>query len=331
METLPSLDSKTNAPAAAAGSPDDSAAGAELDAAPEHSEKGNVRPYSFEPKFVSSEEQWRALRQQHDRFAEALAARLSSYLRLECPLRLTGVEMARFQEFTAQLGASTHLCVFRIEPLSGLSVLAFSLPLALTLVDRIVGGPGKRLPLMRSLTEIETALLAHVVQLVLTEWSAQWPGRSDLRPVLVGHESSSSFLRTSAPEAMNLLVKMEVTLSEGVELLQIALPFSVIEPLLDHGASPVPHSGQESTPTQTQTTQWRSDFDDIKVSVQAEWGTVQVTARRLTHLKCGEVIPLAADHGDAVHVRLAGQLRFRGRLGEVAKRRAVELIEFLKK
>jgi flagellar motor switch protein FliM len=294
--------------------------------------KESLRPFDFRQRVFSSAQELRKLRVQHERFIRSLSARLSIYLRLDFGLQLSNLETLTFEAFTNRLSNPTHLSLFRIEPLPGISVLEMSLRLGLTIVDRLVGGPGHSANLTRDLSEIETALLAHVVQLIMGEWCSQWTSRGDLRPVLLGHENNGRFLQNPSPATAMLVLSMEARVGHCVEAIQIAVPYSLVEPLIERIIPKLTGNGEKGArPQRAAPPQWRSDFDDVKVPLTAEWGDVEVTTRQLALLKEGDLLMLRPEFAEDVRVHLAGRLKFRGRLGVLGKKRAVEVSELLKK
>src|SRR5258708_32883675 len=82
-----------------------------------------IQPYDFRnPVFLSAGE-LRKLRVQHEDFIEALAARLSIYLRTEFTLQMCQLETLTYQKFVETLPSQTHLTLFKVEPLRGICVL----------------------------------------------------------------------------------------------------------------------------------------------------------------------------------------------------------------
>ena len=88
-----------------------------------------------------SPDQLRKLRLRCDSFITSLNARLSSHLRLECTHQLTKLESVRYQQFVHALPNPTHLTLFTLEPLAGVCLLDIPPRLALSIVDRELGGP----------------------------------------------------------------------------------------------------------------------------------------------------------------------------------------------
>src|SRR5262245_15644202 len=93
------------------------------------------------PVFLSSSE-WRKIRLEIEELVESLAALLSTYLRLDFGVQLAKLDTANYGEFTTALPNQTHLILFKLEPLRGISLLEIRPDIGLAIVDRLLGGPG---------------------------------------------------------------------------------------------------------------------------------------------------------------------------------------------
>ncbi len=58
------------------------------------------------------------------------------------PLQLAKVHIESYQKFIDSLANPTYITLFKTEPLKGAGLLVIPPRLALTLVDRLLGGPG---------------------------------------------------------------------------------------------------------------------------------------------------------------------------------------------
>jgi len=138
--------------------------------APDH----GLEPYNFRNPGVLSQADLRQLAISHEKFVQHMSARLSTYLRMECVIKIRKLSSSTFSKFTEGIQSPTHVTLFQVEPLRGVGVLDMSLPLALAIADRMLGGRGRVVESDSGLTEIESALVEDVIQLILGEWSNQW-------------------------------------------------------------------------------------------------------------------------------------------------------------
>ncbi len=292
--------------------------------------KGGIQPYDFRNPMLLAPGVLRKLRLHQEEFANALAGRLSLYLRLEFALKLTGLQTVAYGKLAQSWSNPSHLTLFKIEPLRGVSILEIPPPLGLCIVDRLMGGPGQAPESAREMSEIENALLDQAVQLILGEWCTHWSKVKELKPVLLGCETNGKFIQTALPETMMLVVAMEARIGNCTERLQIGFPYSSLEVLirqLTRGAE-TPADGP-AQPAVKPPCKWNPCFDDICIPLVAEWQGIEMTAREVLELKVGDVLRIDGQSAHQVKVRLADDPKFNGRLGTVAGNWAVELTQVI--
>src|ERR1035441_4552072 len=116
---------------------------------------GDIRSHDFRQSGFLAASELRRIRQRHEQFVRSLAARLAIFLRLEFSLSLAKVHIETYQKFIEALSNPSYITLFKTEPLKGAGLLVVPPRLALTLVDRLLGGPGQMPPDNRDLTDIE--------------------------------------------------------------------------------------------------------------------------------------------------------------------------------
>jgi flagellar motor switch protein FliM len=289
-----------------------------------------VQPYDFRNPILLSNSDLRKLRGRHEEFVQALEGRLSTYLRLEFSLKLSRLQTLTYQKFSSSLNNPTHITMFKVEPLRGICLMDVSPQLGLTIVDRLMGGPGHPASVNRDLSEIEVALLDQAVQIVVGEWTNLWPEIKEPRPVMLGHENNSRFLQTSPPDTVMMVLSMEAGIGDYVETIQLAFPYAMLEPLMENlraRANAVDDTGALRSESQPR---WRRDYEDVVVPITAEWPSLEMTARELVNLEVGQILEVAPEFANDVQVRLAGMSKFVGRLGTRGGQWAVEISQVRK-
>ncbi|TVR55903.1 MAG: flagellar motor switch protein FliM, partial [Puniceicoccaceae bacterium] len=114
-----------------------------------------IETYDFRNPIYLSEVELRHVRIRHEEFIRYLAARLSIFLRLEFGLKMSRLATLTYSKFIETIGNPAHIVLFKLEQLYGVGVLDFNPRLALTIVDRMLGGKGHSVKGDRYLTEIE--------------------------------------------------------------------------------------------------------------------------------------------------------------------------------
>ena len=165
-----------------------------------------VRRHVFPNLSVFSTADLRRLRVRHEDFISSLAARLSIHLGIEVGLQMSRLEAVPFQKFADGLSDPTYLTMLKLAPLAGICLLDIPPRLGLCIVDREMGGSAHVPEESGQIGKLEARLLALVVNLVVHEWCSTWSDLQELHPTVLGTESNSRFLSTSAPGTSMLVV-----------------------------------------------------------------------------------------------------------------------------
>ena len=291
--------------------------------------KSTVQPFDFRhPVFLSSGH-WRRLRMELDEFAESVAAMLSTYLRLDFALQVGKLQTLSFNEFTGTLPNPTQLILFKTDPLRGICIVEVRPSIGLAIVDRLLGGPGQAASLERHLSEMEVALLDQFIEIFLGEWCKHWKNHFDLRPQVLGHENNGRFLQTSNGGTMMLLVCIEARLGESLGQIQLAFPYSTIEPLVEKLGQEI-QASPNPAPVSTLPVRWNKALDDLPLQLRARWPATKITTRTILKLKVGDLLELQPDLAERIELCVGKAVKFQGRLGIFAENRAIQITKVLK-
>ncbi len=285
-----------------------------------------VAPYDFRHPAALSQTSQRQVELVHQKFAEHLAARLSTFLRMDCSTKLTKFETPTYRSFIESLESPAEVALLQIEPLQGVALLNFSLPLCSAMIDRMLGGRGSVATADRTLSEIEIALLEDAIQVITDEWCQQWRSETKLRSHCIGHETSARFLKTSLPDAVMLAAAIEVQLGESQGQIQFGIPFSMVEKMVKEAQARESTRGANLS---SATPQWRASYNGISVPVVAEWKVREMRVQELVSLSPGDILPMDPDLISRTHVHLANSREFIGSIGIQNGRVAVQLTKHL--
>lgn len=284
-----------------------------------------VSQYNFRnPGFLSTAD-LRQLAVLHQKFADHLAARLSTFFRMECAVKLKVFNSSTYARFIESINPPTHIVLFQVEPLRGIGVLDLNLGLGLAMADRILGGKGRVPEPVRNLTEIENALLEDAVNVILTEWAQLWhdTDAAKLTPQIIGHDTNPRFLQTSETDAVLVTMTAEVVLGECSGVIQLGIPFAMIESIVKK-MSAARLRGKEGKPREAA---WRAAYDQIVVPVIADWPVREISLNEVLNLQPGDVIPLSPDLIPQTRVRFSDTPQFIGTVGVENGRIAIQLTQ----
>jgi flagellar motor switch protein FliM len=283
----------------------------------------DIRAHDFRQTGFLAASELRRIRQRHEQFVRSLAARLAIFLRLECSVQLAKVQIVGYQKFSESLANPTHITLFKTEPLKGVGLLVTPPRFALTLVDRLLGGPGEMPADNRDMSDIEVALTDQVATLILSEWCNHWPEMRDLHPQLLGHENNSKFLQTAPPDTAMLIISVEAGIADQKETFHIVFPYTTVDPLMRLINPSLP--GTDAVPPRASKARWNTEFDSVKVSVTAEWQGLKMSAGEITRLQPGDLLSLDPACAAQVLIRFGNIPKFFGRPGTSDAKWAVQL------
>ncbi len=284
----------------------------------------SVRNYDFRQSGFLAPSELRRIRHRSEQFIRALGARLANFLRLEFAVEVDKLQIVGYQKLTGNLPSPTHITLFRIEPLKGVGLLVIPPRLGLGLVDRMLGGPGKMPETTRDLSEIEVALVDEIAVLLISEWCTHWPEMHDMRPEFLGHESNSRFLETATGDTAMLVLTLNAGFGEDSELIQMALPYSAVEPLV-RLLCPAGMPGTTATASVEVLPKWNPELNEVQVPIVAEWRGLKLSAGEIARLTVGKVLMLDAHCAGQVQLRFNQVPKFLGRPGTRLGQWAVEL------
>ena len=282
-----------------------------------------IEPYDFRNPIFLTEVELRRVRIRHEEFIRYLAARLSIFLRLEYSLKMSRLSTLTYSKFTETIPNPAHVVLFKIEQLFGVGVIDINPRLALTMVDRMLGGKGHSVQGERYLTEIETNLVDDVATIVLEEWCRQWKSEQELDTTIIGHESNGRFLETSPADAIMLVLSMEAGVGDCSETIQIGLPYYTLEPIIKRM-----HEAKEKDlglDLAQSESSWQSSFNNIDIPVQAEWDGDRLTTKEVLNLRPGDVLRFPKTVLKNTRVRLSNTIKFTGEIGLENNRVGVKL------
>lgn len=285
-----------------------------------------VEAFNFRTPRLPGQMEMRQLNKRHETFAKHLSARLSTFLRMECVLRVSRLECTTFAKFREGIESLTHVTLFQIDPLPGIGILDISLPLAFAIADRLLGGSGRVHESGRSLTEIETALVEDAIQLTVAEWCRHWRDEQwDFQARCIGSETSGRFLQTAAPDSIVLALEMEVILGESVERIQMGIPYTVLEVIVKK----LQQGRAKGDSAKGKKMAWRLTYNGISVPVTVDIDAKPHTFSDILRLAPGDVIEMPQGAIDNARVKLSNRPEYIGTMGIDNGRVAVQLTKQL--
>ena len=242
----------------------------------------------------------RRLEHAHESFCRTASSGLSAELRASLELAVAGSEQLPYGTAMAETDQDSLLAVLNVKPLDTEVAMLIEMPLALRLVDRLLGGGGKpRDVISDSLTDLEVVIVRSAVQSLVEPLSdLARPRRRALRDRLDADEPDDLPARAAqrtradaAPRGAPRRPRLPIIL---------CLPYRSVEQIvnkLEHRH----YEGQKIDAADAGKV--RAAISGVDVELRVEAGAVDMKVSEVLDLNVGDVIRLKrpADKGVVVY------------------------------
>ncbi|MCK9520074.1 MAG: FliM/FliN family flagellar motor switch protein [Dehalococcoidia bacterium] len=286
-----------------------------------------IKPYDFRHPEKLSKEQLRSLQIIQQGVAGAMAQAFSARLRAPVEARLSALERGIYEEYVNQIGTEAVVQIIDMDPLQGYAVAAFGVDVGFSIIDRLLGGKGKRhqRSLERDLTDIETALLRHIGMDIARSLIDPWTRIAELDPDVTELAVGPQVLHVIPPSEFVITAWYEVRFAEQIGGISLCFPLTVLEQILPRLSG---HTLFENRPNRRVGEEVRVKDEQllpVGVPLRAILGSANVPATDLANLEPGDVLVLGQQVQEPLRLIVGNCERFAGFPGTRGRRFALQL------
>lgn len=284
-----------------------------------------IKTYDFNRPNRFSKDHMRTLEMLHEIFSRGFTASVAAYLRTVAEIKVVSVSQLPFREYTMSLPRPDCIFVLKMEPLDGSFLLEINPELVLTLIDRILGGPGKAPTAPRELTLIEQSVIEKIVNRGLETLQEAWLKVGHFQPKLTGYETTAQFVQVVAPNEIAAVIEFEVKINEVTGKMSMCIPYVVLEPIIgDLSAQKWFTVGKKESTAETVESLTKV-MKEAKMPIVVKTGEAQITVQEMLRLKPGDVIRLDTSPHREIEVLIEGLVKLKGRPGISSKKKALQV------
>ncbi|MDP9394569.1 MAG: flagellar motor switch protein FliM [Actinomycetota bacterium] len=283
--------------------------------------------YDFRRPTKLSREHTRALQIVFETYAKQATTVLTTSLRAVAQVNLASIEQLTYDEYVGMLSNPTLMCLLSAEPLAGAGVFEMSGPIAMTVVDHLLGGPGSESQPQRVLTEIEYSLVRGVIERLLGELRYAFEPIVRIDPQIVGIEYNPQFAQVASAADMVLVASFDLRVGSQECLATIMLSFNAVHARLEAMSGQIVASARERRAREAAAEAMADRIQDVHVGVAVEFAPVMVRPSELLCLEVGDVLPLGHKTSRPLAVRAADVTFAHGVAGSQGKRLACLVVE----
>ncbi|NLW44630.1 MAG: flagellar motor switch protein FliM [Syntrophomonadaceae bacterium] len=287
--------------------------------------KKKVRVYDFRRPNKFSKEQIHTLQVIFENYSRSLGTYFSAQLHTPVTVDVLSVEQITYDEFVRSVNNPTILAIFSLPPLDGNAILEINLDLGFAILDRMFGGPGVSIGKVRSLTEIEETVMDRICNNMLYYLEEPWATIAPLKPRLERIDSNPQFTQIVSPGEMVVIVSLETYMGEVMGVINICIPFIVLEPIINKLNVNYYYSSAVRQKDPGDTKAIRKRLQEAVVPVRVLLGSTVTTIADLIELNVGDVVPLDRKVDEELEVIIGSKTKFYAKPGTFGNRMAVQI------
>lgn len=295
--------------------------------------RGGVKPdlrtiayelYDFRRPDKFAKDQMRTMQMIHETFARVFASTLSAYLRVSTHVDLISVEQVPYDEYTRSL-TSSIINVFSMAPLNGQAIMEIEFNVVLSMIDRLLGGPGNMVKPNTVLTEIEQALTESIVVRGLRDLKAAWEGVARISPRSERMETQAQFIQIVPPNDIVVSILFEVKVGDLRGAMSLCIPYVTLKPIASKLSAQRWFSTQQRRGPSQEAALLAHRLESTAVTCVCRLGTGHLTVQDLISLQVGDTVMLDRKCTDEVDLLIGDTVKFRGKPGTSGRKVALHI------
>ena len=293
-----------------------------------HSLDKDAVPFDFRLPNRIAKNQLRTIRNIHENFAESFSAYLVSKLQTIVNINVSSVDQIYYSEYVLSVSNPGCLYTFDIKNTDIKGILELNTDLALTLVDRLLGGNGTGSKQNKVITPIEQKVLQVMAEKVMLDLRKAWAVIDNYDFKIEHFESDIDFAQITSQSESVLLISFEIFIGEHSYLMNLCFATFAFDALLSKLSSQKlssirPGKYQGTTAREILT----SHLQQTYLSVTVEFGRGSMSIQELIDLQAGDILRLATKISDDPIVKVDSRILFEGRPGVVNKHKAIKVTQ----
>jgi flagellar motor switch protein FliM len=262
-----------------------------------------VVAYDFRRPTKLSRDGVRLLQVTFETFARRLTTLLTSGLRQVCHVSPQDISQQSYDEFVNSRQLPTLITPIALPQLQTTAVMEFSLPVALSAIDHMLGGPGGDQP-ERTLTDIETTLLKGLLEQIVGVLAYAMEPVVPLEPSVGMLEYNAQFVQAVAGNDACIVAVFELAIGAQQSELSLCIPLAPVLPKLNAQRASVDKAAARSGAGTAEGQIVANRLAGTAVDVTVEFAPVRITPTQALELAVGDVIPLTHRVGTPLAVKV---------------------------
>jgi len=288
--------------------------------------KGQVKAFNFRRPNKFNRDHFRAFQIVHETFARQMGTIMSTTIRSVSSVTVAGIEESSYGEFIESAENPSFMGILQVSPLPGASLWYMPMPLAMGIIERLLGGAGGGPAPVRPLTDIESILMRDLTDRCLREMTYSYESLFEVHAKTMQLESNPQFAQISAPSDMVLLVSFDMKVGDTEGVLQLCIPYASLQNQLDNLTGGHLFSDRPINDLAAVSSALTQQVMHVPIDVSVLFNTVTMTGADILELEVGDVLPLHHAVEAPLTVKAEGVAHLLAKPGRQGKRLACQIV-----
>ncbi len=291
----------------------------------EAKEQRGVKVYDFARPSKFSKEQLRTLEIIFESYGRAISTYLSGHLRTMVSAEVMNAEAVTYSEFSNALINPVILAVTDFRPLKGSILLELSPNMGFTIIDRVLGGSGSGLEVIREFTDIERVILEKIFIQFIQLLVEPWKNVIELDPMLEKIETNSQVVQIISPNEIIALVTLNIKIGNVAGMMNICIPHLVIESIMDKLNTKFWFAQKEQELGPSYHEYIEKMIEKSRIPIKAVLGKTHVTVQEFLELSRSDIVKLDKGIDSGLDIYVGNILKFTGLPGQYKNKVAIKI------
>ena len=217
-------------------------------------------------------------------FCRLFAADLSTFVGSEVEMALAPVQQWSWDDLLNVLPEPYCAVRLSMPPIAGTGLMILDVPMAIAIIEKLLGGAGVAQESAEPLTEVELTLLGEVHQRAASDLAESLSLLVETEPVVARQESRLELIRAAAARSLLLALEFDISMKDASGHLRIAIPAAGLLAKLEA------FTGTSATPSLSVADTGRLGNCHLDTSVR--FNETPLASRRVVDLSPGDVVVL---------------------------------------
>ena len=252
-----------------------------------------VRPYDLSSPERIVRKRMQTFELINERFARNLRAVLLSFMRRNADVSVLPIKIQTFSEFERNLPVPSNLNMVKLSPLRGMSLFCFDPTLVFLVIETLFGGQIQQNTRVegRDFTATEQRIIQRLLTHTLESYAHSWKPVYPIEYRYLRSEMHTKFANITGANEIVVVTPIRIEFGTMGGLLNVCLPYSMIEPLRDLLTQPFQDETEKGIENKW-LRQLAGQLPEAEVELVANFTTIETSVAELLDLQEGMVLPI---------------------------------------